>query len=303
MEQIPIGGAADPFENVVTLPGGRRDPDRGATVLDADRAAPSEPALGPLFEEAARIVAGSISAATEVVISALQDLSVRSDAEEVDEDTFDDEPMARDPSPLGVAAGAAAGLTMQLSEVAIRATTSFARTAGPMMSWITSPAVVRRGMADLRTRAEGLNDRWSQERPASEDAAASFARRLLPELTSAVLDQLDLTQIAIDHLDIDRIVDTIDLTAIVERVDFDAVIHRIDLARIATEVIGEIDLPELIRESTGAVTSETVRSVRMGSAQADILLGRVIDRLLFRQRASVGDQVGSPEGGNEGSAS
>ncbi len=282
VEQIPIGGAADPFDNVVALPGGRSDPDREIPEPDAEQVVPAEPALGPLIEEAARIVAGSISAVTELVVSALQDLSVRSEAGEADEESFDGEPMPRDPSPIGVAAGAAAGLTMQLSEVAIRATTSFAGTAGPMMSWITSPAVVRRGVADLRSRAEGLNDRWSQERPASEDAAASFARRLLPELTSAVLDQLDLTQIAIDHLDIDRIVDSIDLDAIVERVDIDAVIHRLDLAGIATEVIGEIDLPELIRESTGAVTSETVRTVRLGSAELDRLLGRVVDRLLRR---------------------
>ena len=138
-----------------------------------------------------------------------------------------------------------------------------------------------------------MNDRWTQERPASEEAASSFAGRILPELTSAILDKLDLTQIAIDHLDIDRILDSVDLDAVIERVDLDAVIHRVDLARIATEVIGEIDLPELIRESTGAVTSETVRAVRMRSAEADLFMGRIIDRLLMRKSAD--DEPGSDD--------
>ena len=174
---------------------------------------------------------------------------------------------------------------MQMSEAAVRAATSFAETAGPFLSWMTNSSTVRRGRSDVEARAEAFNDRWTQERPASEEAASSFAGRILPELTNAILDKLDLTQIAIDHLDIDRILDSVDLDAVIERVDLDAVIHRVDLARIATEVIGDIDLPELIRESTGAVTSETVRAVRMRSAEADLFMGRLIDRLLMRKSA------------------
>jgi hypothetical protein len=155
--------------------------------------------------------------------------------------------------------------------------------------------MVRRRASDVEARAEALNARWTQERPASEDAASSFAGRLLPEITGAILDKLDLTQIAIDHLDIDRILDSVDLDAVIDRVDLNAVIHRVNLAGIATEVIGEIDLPELIRESTGAVTSETVRTVRMRSAAADQLLGRIIDRILMRQPASTDDPDAADE--------
>ena len=38
---------------------------------------------------------------------------------------------------------------------------------------------------------------------------------------------------------------------------------------IAREVVYEIDLPEIIRESTGIVTSEAVVGVRMQGIQAD----------------------------------
>ena len=46
---------------------------------------------------------------------------------------------------------------------------------------------------------------------------------------------------------------------VVARLDLDAIIARIDLAGLAEEVIESIDLPEIIRESTGTVASEVVR--------------------------------------------
>ena len=246
-----------------------------------------EPAIGSLLGEGARIMGGFISATSDAITTAMREVARQ--PEPAEEDGLDDVPPKTGPSPIGLATGAAIGLTMQMSEAAVRAATSFAETAGPFLSWMTNSATVRRGTNDVEARAEALNDRWSQERPASEEAASSFASRILPELTSAILDKLDLTQIAIDHLDIDRILDTVDLDAVIERVDLNAVIHRVDLAGIATEVIGEIDLPELIRESTGAVTSETVRVVRMRSAEADLFMGRLIDRLLMRKPAGDGN--------------
>jgi hypothetical protein len=330
MEQIPIGGAPDVPDNVVHLPGGLSEPAAEPDTelgVDGDEAnvrpevgsagvpdggAPeakkthaetpvgaTEPAIGALIEQSARIIGGFVSATSSAITTALRD--VAPSPAPFDDDELDVEP-ATGPSPVGLATGAAVGLTMQVSEAAVRAVTSFAETAGPLLSWITSTAVVRRGANDVETRVESLNDRWSQERPASEEAASSFVGRLLPEITGAILDKLDLTQIAVDHLDIDRILDSVDLDAVIERVDLNAVIHRVDLAGIATEVIGEIDLPELIRESTGAVTSETVRMVRMRSAEADLLLGSVIDRLLFRKTAG-SDDPGAPDEHPQGSAS
>jgi hypothetical protein len=293
MEQIPIHGG-QPFDNVVRLPGGH-DPDDepddepgSATGAATD----VEPAIGSLLGEGARILGGFISATSAAITTAMRD--VARPPELAEEDALDDVTPKTGPSPIGLATGAAVGLTMQVSEAAVRAATSFAASAGPFLSWMTNSATVRRGTNDVEARAEALNDRWTQERPASEEAASSFAGRILPELTNAILDKLDLTQIAIDHLDIDRILDSVDLDAVIERVDLNAAIHRVDLAAIATEVIGEIDLPELIRESTGAVTSETVRAVRMRSAEADLFMGRIIDRLLMRTSAN-----DEPEGSDD----
>jgi len=281
MEQIPIheGG---PLDNVVHLPGGQEpDDEPDDEPVTAGAAPATDPAIGALIGEGARIIGGFLSATSAAITTALRDMAEPAEPAE-DEDAVNVAPQPG-PSPVAVATGAAIGFTMQMSEAAVRAATSFAETAGPYLSWMANSSTVRRGRSDVEARAEALNDRWTKERPAGEEAASSFAGRLLPELTAAILDKLDLTQIAIDHLDIERILDSVDLAAVIERVDLNAVIHRVDLAGIATEVIGEIDLPELIRESTGAVTSETVRAVRMRSAEADLFMGRIIDRLLMRK--------------------
>jgi hypothetical protein len=210
----------------------------------------------------------------------------------------DDEPVP--PTAFALTAGATVGLALEVSQAAAHAATAFAETAGPILSWFVYAPVVRRGAMDIGKAARELNERWARERPVSEESAAAFATKVIPELTGAIIDRIDLTQLAIDHIDIDRIVDTIDLDAIVERVDIDAVIHRVDLAGIATEVIGEIDLPELIRESTGAVTSETVRTVRLGSAELDRLIGRVVGRLLNRKTdEETAAAVGPDDGGSQ----
>ena len=294
MEQIPIH-EGQPFDNVVHLPGGTEPDDEPETATGAAPA--EEPAIGALIGVGARIIGGFISTTSSAVTTALREMAPPPEPTD-EEDGFDEVPRTG-PSPVGVATGAAIGLTMQVSEAAVRAATSFAETAGPFLSWMTNSSTVRRRRSDVEARAEALNDRWTKERPASEEAASSFAGRVLPELTNAILDKLDLTQIAIDHLDIDRILDTVDLDAVIERVDLNAAIHRVDLAGIATEVIGEIDLPELIRESTGAVTSETVRAVRMRSAEADLFMGRIIDRLLMRKSTDDDEPAGSDDSGEE----
>jgi hypothetical protein len=98
-----------------------------------------------------------------------------------------------------------------------------------------------------------------------------------------VARRLDLDAV-VARLDLTRIVrDRVDLDALVASVDLDAVIERIDLVGLAEDVIAEVDLPEIIRESTGSVASETVRGVRMQSISGDQAIGRAVDRLRLRR--------------------
>lgn len=96
----------------------------------------------------------------------------------------------------------------------------------------------------------------------------------------AVVDRLDLNRIVAERVDLDHLVSTVDVDAIAARLDLDAVIDRIDLVGLAEEIIAAVDLPEIIRESTGSVASETVRGVRMQGISGDEALTRAVDRFL-----------------------
>ena len=99
---------------------------------------------------------------------------------------------------------------------------------------------------------------------------------------SRVIDKVDLDAV-VSRVDLDRAVDRVDLDRAVDRVDIDRVLSRTDLAGLARYVVAEIDLPGLLRASTGSVTTEVVRSVRDQGADADRAVERVVDRLLRRQ--------------------
>jgi hypothetical protein len=90
---------------------------------------------------------------------------------------------------------------------------------------------------------------------ADEVADAAF-----PAFVNYVVAHLDLTELVDDNLDLDRLV---------------------------TQVIADIDLAGIIRESSVAVTSEAVRGVRSQGIEADQAVARVVDRVLRRRRAAL----------------
>jgi hypothetical protein len=111
---------------------------------------------------------------------------------------------------------------------------------------------------------------------------------------AAVAARLDLDTVAA-RLDIEKILDRMDLDALIEqRVDLDRVaagldvekvLDRVDIIGLAEFVVDGIDLPRIIRESTGSVASEGLRGVRTRSMEADQALARFADRMLLRRRS------------------
>ncbi|MEZ0356580.1 hypothetical protein [Mycobacterium sp. SA01] len=93
-------------------------------------------------------------------------------------------------------------------------------------------------------------------------------------IVELVLEQIDLTALVRDNVDID---------AIVTDVDIDAIIARIDLIGLADQIIDGVDLPTIIRESTGTVTAEVMTDVRSQTARADDMISGFVDRMLGRE--------------------
>jgi hypothetical protein len=213
----------------------------------------------------------------------------------------------------------ALGATATATSVAIGAGRLLGVVARPVVDVVLRPPLVperhrpEAWLAALARQGERRRDRLVPELSALLDA-------LVPALAGEVLSRLDLTEVVIRNVDLDRVVATVDVDAIVRRldltrivsdrvdlnllvgevdldaavagvdldgavarVDIDAIIARIDLAGLAEEVIAAIDLPEIIRESTGSVASDTVRGFRMQGIAGDEALTRAVDRIRLRR--------------------
>ncbi len=105
-----------------------------------------------------------------------------------------------------------------------------------------------------------------------------------------VLDQLDLdavvARVDVDavaaRLDLDAAADRVDVRRIADRVDIDAIVARIDLVALTEQVLREIDLGRIVRETGGGMAEETVDAFRVQAMHADRLVNRATDRLLRR---------------------
>ena len=97
----------------------------------------------------------------------------------------------------------------------------------------------------------------------------------------AVIDRVDVDAI-VARADIEAVLDRVDVDQVMSRADLDAVIARIDLIRLAEYVVEGIDLPGIIRSSTGSMASEGLLEVRRQGIRADERVAHAVDRLLRR---------------------
>jgi hypothetical protein len=159
--------------------------------------------------------------------------------------------------------------------------------ARPAVSLARGSVAVARHHLDL----DGWAARGLAEQRRAQAAAVDAGRALIAALAAAVLDEIDLDQVVarvdigriVDRVDVDAIAARIDLDAIVGRVDIDAIVARVDLPALTEEVIDEVDLGEIIRESSSTMATETVDALRAQGMRVDGLVSRVVDRILLRQ--------------------
>ena len=191
--------------------------------------------------------------------------------------------------------------------------------ARPVGEVILHPPLVPEHLHPARA-VDALADRGRQAMVGGGADLERVIAAVVPAVVSEVLDNLDLNAIVRERVDIDGIVATvdiaqiinrldidaivagvdidaiaarIDLDAIVSRLDIDAIVASVDLAAIvdrlnvvgiAEDVINEIDLPEIIRDSTGSMASQVVRDTRMQTIGADEAVSKLVDRMLRRRR-------------------
>ena len=170
-------------------------------------------------------------------------------------------------------AGAVAGTLEAAGRFLGRPVAGLARTVG-------APVATRIGRSAAR-----VADRGRAERSRAEADLDRLLDAVVPEVVRAVVTRIDLTALVRQQVDVNQIAAGVDVDAIARRVDVDAVIARVDLIGITEDVLDSIDLPEIIRESAGSMTTEAVHDVRMTGIGADEAVSRAVDRLLRRRGA------------------
>src|SRR5690625_232941 len=128
---------------------------------------------------------------------------------------------------------------------------------------------------ELRSRVSRLADRGAAQRQVQVAQVSGLLDRLVPAIVAEVVARVDVTRLVAEHVDLDALAATIDL---------DAIVDRLDLAAITDDVLDEIDLPEIIRESTGSLGNATVATLRLRGVDADEAVSKVVDRVLRRDR-------------------
>lgn len=200
-------------------------------------------------------------------------------------------------------AAAMFGLAVEAQRRSLHAAGAVAGRLGWPLRVLTRPAVaVARG--SLAVAGHHLNlDGWAAlglaEQRRAQAVAVKATRALIAALVTAVLDEIDLDQVAarvdldaiverVDldavaaRIDVDAIARRIDVDAVVGRVDLDAIVARIDVPGLTEQVIDEVDLGEIIRESSSTMASETVDALRVQGMRVDGLVSRIVDRMLLR---------------------
>ncbi len=340
MDHISIGEPEEEPDNVVRLPGAGDggDGDGGdpsneemsyedALAADAEAgfddaeppgAAPGSQVAG-LVEQGVRVGAGLFAAGASALADALRS-------------TLTDEDPGAQKDPAATLAGAGLGAAVTAAEAAAAAAKQVADTIGPAMTWLVEPRFAKDAGDMAAGAARLLDGRWKASQAEMVEAATAFLGALVPEIAKGVADQVDLTALVrervdvnaiVEDVDIDRIIDRVDLDALIDRIDIDEIIARVDvnhaadridvdrviartdlvgivdrldLATIAEDVIDEIDLPRLVRESSGIMANETVQTVRVQGMNADRLVSRMVDRVLRREaRDLVPREAGAEE--------
>ena len=114
----------------------------------------------------------------------------------------------------------------------------------------------------------------------------SIFARVAGVATERIVDTVD-PDIVLDHVDIDALVARIDVDALLTRIDVNAVLERVDIERLIARidlqsVVERAGVPDLVAASTGQFAESGLDFVRRQVAGLDLIMARVVDRLLRR---------------------
>ena len=161
-----------------------------------------------------------------------------------------------------------------------------ARSSAAVANVVLAVPPMRGPVAFVEARVQGLASYGDEQRRSDAVRAQSLLTRAEGGLSVVMRHVVDLLPIdaILARVDVNALVGSIDLNAILDRVDMDALLARLDLPTLINNVLSEIELGDLIQESTTSIATDARDVVRVQAHNADDLLARVVDRILFRRR-------------------
>lgn len=178
------------------------------------------------------------------------------------------------------AADAALGVGVGAVRLAWRGTATARRAARPLTGLVLRPPLLneRYWPETLLTQAA---ERGRRERVAAVRDTSALARALVPRVVSAVLDELDLTSLVVERVDLDAAAEHLDLDAAAARIDLDSIVDRVPIDRVVDRldldgIAGRIDLDRVVKRVD---VDAIVASVNVDAVAARIDLDAIVNRL------------------------
>lgn len=170
------------------------------------------------------------------------------------------------PAAATVVTDTVVGVGWWAAKVAAGAVSAGSRVARPLVSVALEPPLVPAPLAPRRLLRRASVSVHEERVEAME----SFTAMSGPVTVAMVLDRVDLTGM------VDELLGRVDVNALLLR--------HVDVAALAQAVVEAVDLPQLVRQASGSLTSETVESIRVQGMEADRAVERLVGRLLLRRR-------------------
>ncbi len=213
-----------------------------------------------------------------------------------------------DPSAVRQVARAATGVALVTEQQMLALSGRIERLTERALDRARGLPVVRDVLVGIDSSMTRWVERGDAELERRQAVVTGLVARLVPAMLDEMLERIDFAAVAaripvaqiIDAIDVDAMLATIDVDALVQRVDADALVqrvdvealiqrvdveamlHRVDLGPIVAEVLTEVDVGGIVRESTDSITTDAVDSARLTAMRLDGFVARIADRVLLR---------------------
>jgi hypothetical protein len=185
-----------------------------------------------------------------------------------------------------LAPDAAFAAARMFQRVAFGAVNRGVRLTGAVAGAVASTPPVRGGLSFLESQLHPFAERGAAQRHEDEEQLKSYLATIEP-LISAVLNvvvELLPIEAILARVDVDALVGRVDVNALVQRVDVNDIVQRVDLPGIVTTVLENIELGDLIADSTTNIATSARDTARVQAIRVDGGLASLVDRVLRRRR-------------------